>query len=62
MKLKVLSKYRSRETFYQAGSEIEVTEAEAATLMVDSPGTFEEVKPEPKKEAKAKKTTTKKGK
>ena len=44
MKLKVKSVYKSRGTVYLPGT-IEVDEDEARFLLVDSPGTFEIVKP-----------------
>lgn len=42
MKLRVVSDYANREVVYTAGRVIDVTETEAAWLMADSPGTFEE--------------------
>lgn len=40
MKLEVKARYRNRNTAYDAGQVIEVTEDEAAALMADSPDTF----------------------
>jgi hypothetical protein len=41
VRLQVLSKYQSRQVAYQAGTIIEVTEAEADFLFRDAPGCFE---------------------
>ena len=53
MRLKVKSNYECRGTVYRPGT-IEVDEDEARFLLVDSPGTFEVVKP---RKAKAKQVT-----
>lgn len=46
MELKVLKLYINRSVKYTAGSVINVTAGEAAFLLRDAPGCFEEVKPE----------------
>ena len=51
MKWKVKSVYKSRGTVYLPGT-IEVDEDEARFLLVDSPGTFEVVKPRKKPKAR----------
>lgn len=43
MKLKVISRYRSREVQYLPGQDIEVSEAEGRLLLADAPGCFEVV-------------------
>lgn len=40
MQLKVNSRYRTQAVSYEAGQIIDASEAEAAHLMADSPGTF----------------------
>ena len=52
MKLKVKANYANQSVVYAKGSVIDVTEDEAAWLMADSPGTFAEAKPAPKRQAK----------
>jgi hypothetical protein len=46
MKLKLISNYSSREVRFDAGVEIEVSDAQAAFLMADAPGCFAVVGPE----------------
>ena len=41
MRLTVLSRYRSGDTVYAAGSVLDVTDAAGEYLMRDSPGTFQ---------------------
>lgn len=40
MKLLCISSYRCRERIYEPGNIIEATDAEAAVLLSDSPGSF----------------------
>ena len=43
MKLRCTAAYTNRRETYQVGDEIEVSEREAASLLADSPGSFEVV-------------------
>lgn len=43
MKLSVVKRYRCRNTQYEAGTEIEVTEEEALHLFADAPECFAEL-------------------
>lgn len=53
MKMKCISGYSSQKAQYQAGQEIEVSEAEAAFLMNDAPGCFQEAEEVQEKEFSA---------